>query len=584
MRDWSLEEIVGLFGKKSLEKSVERTQRTYIKLALGIPLGIVLMILLCWGGWRAYASWEEGHQLRRARAFIEGGGFKPATLCARRALQLNAKSTSAMRVMADIGERLHDSAALDWRRKIVELEPHSTGDILALANCAVQFGNADAAESALEGVEANQRDTAPYHAAVARLAVARKNFAQAGREWSEAMRLEPDNESYQMQFALSRLELADEALRREGSQVLEKLRGSSASRSAATRSLIFDGVAHRRNTLELRGLANDLQNYPDSTFSDRLIYLDILRFLNDPEYAAYLTKIEKDASEKPSDLAALISWMAGKDMSIVAIDFAKSLPQKLLENWPVPRAMAEAYAKTSDWGALENLTAKTNWEQIDFLRRAYFTRALRGLGKSVAAEHEWTGAVKDASAQPQSLLLLMRNASSWGWETEAVDLLWQLAKHPETQGEALQTLYSLHAKNNNTQGLYRVLVRLAEVNPDDLKVLNNLAQISLLLNADRERARKLAADLYRKKPLEPAFASTYAFSLYTKGDIGGAIKVMSTLSDDQLKEPAVAAYYGVFLAAAGQTPRARDYLEIGKRANLLPEEKALMNRAEAALK
>lgn len=569
-----------------MEKSVERTQRTYIKLALGIPLGILLLVLLCWGGWRAYASWEEAHQLRRAAAFLSGDatGIKPAMLSARRALQLNPKSTGAMRIMADISERVRDPSALDWRRKIVEVEPHSTADLLALANCAVQFGNTSIAEHALNSVDAAGMDTAAYHAASARLAIARKERDLAAKEWSEAVRLEPANELYQMQHGLSFLDQKDEKLRQEGYQILEKLRESEANRAAATRALIFDGVTHKRDPKELLGLANELRNYPDSVFADRIIYLEILRFLNDPQYPAYLTTLEKEAAEKPADLAGLISWMTGKDMSLVAISYAKSLSQEQLEAWPVPRALAEAYVKIRDWKALEALTAKANWQQLDFLRRAYLTRALRGLDNGAAAEREWAGAVKDGSAQTETLLLLMRTVSGWGWETEAIELLWQLAKLPESQMEALQTLYSIYAKNNDTKSLYRVLVRLAEADPGDLKVQNNLAQISLLLNADRERARKLAAELYEKQPSEPAFVSTYAFSLYSNGETGAAVKVMGKLKEDQLKEPSFAAYYGIFLAAAGKTSEARGFLELGQQAKLLPEEKALFQRAEAAAK
>ena len=150
--------------------------------------------------------------------------------------------------------------------------------------------------------------------------------------------------------------------------------------------------------------------------------------------------------------------------------------------------------------------------------------------------------------------------------------------------EALQTLYTLYSKKNQTQGLYRVMVRMVEVDPDDLKVQNNLAQISLLLNADRERARKLAADLYQKEPTEPTYVSTYAFSLYANGETNAALKVMGKLSEDQLKQPALAAYYGIFLAAAGKTSEAREYLALGQQAQLLPEEKALVERAETAAK
>ena len=192
--------------------------------------------------------------------------------------------------------------------------------------------------------------------------------------------------------------------------------------------------------------------------------------------------------------------------------------------------------------------------------------------------------MKSASAQSQSLLLLTRIVFEWGWNNESVDLLWQLAKDPEVQFKALHTLYLRYTQAGDTQGLHRVLSRLAEIDPGDLKVQNNLAQVSLLLNADLERACRRAANLYRKEPSNAAYASTYAFSLYANGDAKGALKVMSALRKDQLNEPPLAAYYGIFLAASGEKSKARDYLELGRQMQLLPEERTLLDRAQAALK
>jgi tetratricopeptide (TPR) repeat protein len=567
-----------------LEKSVERTQWTFIKLSLGIPCGLILIIFLLWGGCQAYERWEEGHQVRRAAAFLSGGDGKSAALSARRALQLNPNSAPAMRIMAQIAEGARDRAALGWRRKVMELEPRSTQDALALASCALQFGDTNTAEKSLFRLDDSGKHDAAFHAAAARLAKARRNPEEAKNEWDEALRLAPNDESYQMQFALSCLEQPTAAQRQEGLRILERLRSSPGHRSTATRSLFLDGVAHHHDLQELRVLAKDLQSYPEAFFTDRLLYLDILRRLHDPEYTTYLTNIEKDASSKPSDLAALLSWMNANEISIIGIDFAKSLPEKMLNTWPVPWAMAETYAKINDWSALERLTTNSNWHQFDFLRRAYLTRALRAENKAVAAEREWAEAAKIASPQPQSLLLLARVISEWGWKNESVDLLWQLAKYPEVQIDALHGLYLYYAKADDTLGLYRVLARLAEIDPGDLKVQNNLAQISLLLNVDLERARKRASDLFRKQPSNSAYVSTYAFSLYAKGDVNSAVSVMSTLREDQLQEPPLAAYYGFMLAVAGEKSKARKYVEIGKTAHLLPEEKLLLDRAEAALR
>ena len=149
-------------------------------------------------------------------------------------------------------------------------------------------------------------------------------------------------------------------------------------------------------------------------------------------------------------------------------------------------------------------------------------------------------AQKEASVRPQSLLVLARTVAAWGWEAETVDLLWILAKSDETKLEALQTLYQHYAKLGDTTGLYRTLLRLVEALPNDLSLQNNLAQVSLLLGADVERARKLAAEIKAKEPSNGAYVSTYAFSLYAKGDVKGAAQAMDQLSPDQLRDPSVA--------------------------------------------
>ena len=573
--------VTSTFG--ALDEPIERAQRTFIKLSLGILCGILLLILLSWGGCRAYRGWEERQQVRQAAALFNAGKFNDAALSARRALQLNPNSTGAMRIMAQLAEKARERVALDWRRKVVELEPHSTEDALALSNSALQFGDIRTAEKSLLRIAETARQTADFHAAAARLAKARKNPAEAKAEFGEAFRLAPNNESYQLEYALACLEQPSAAERDEGLRLLEKLRGSPTQRSAATRSLLLDGVAHHHDPIELRDLAKELQSYPEALFSDRLLYLDFLRQLRDSQYASYLTKIEKDAASKPADLGALLSWMNVNQMSLVAIEFAKSLPPEVLKKWPVPWAVAEAHAKVSDWPALEKATANANWGQYDFLRRAYLTRAWRGENNAAAATREWTAATKSAGAQSQSLLSLTRVIYDWGWKNEGIDLLWQLTKYPEVQFEALHALYLHYAKTRDTQGLYRVLSRLNEIDPGDLKVQNNLAQISLLLHVDLERAGKRATDLYRKDPSNPAYVSTYAFALYEKGDVNGALTAMSKLRDDQLRDPSVAAYYAIFLAANGDKDKAREYLEQGKQASLLPEEKALVEHSEARL-
>lgn len=545
--------------------------------------GIILLTVLGWSGHRFYRTWQEEHLVRRAAAFMSGGDLKTASLNARRALQLNPKNLGATRVIAQIAEKTGDRTALDWRRKVLELNPASVEDALALVRCGLWFNDLGTAEQTLNALGESAKQKPEFHAASGRLAEMKKDAAAAEGHWARAVELAPDDTAYRFQLALVQLGSNAPTKREKGLAVLEGLRSDPKERSAATRTLIVDGAAHRGDPERLRSLASDLQGYPDAPFSDRIIYLEILRQLHDPAYDEYLSRLKGDAPAEPSDLASLLSWMIRNQMSAEAIAFANSLPAETQTKWPVPLAIAEAYAQVKNWIQLERLTKNGSWPANDFLRRAYLARAFRGEERSLASEQELAAAQQEAASNPQALATLGQTIAGWGWQNEAVELLWALTKSPETRLSALRSLYEHYAKIPDTSGLYRTLTRFAEISPNDATIQNNLAQISLLLGADVEHARKLAADLIARDPSNAVYNSTYAFALLSKGDTKGALKIMDGLTADQLRDPSVATYYGLVLSAAGQKEKAREFLHRSSEANLLPEEKALVAKAESTL-
>ncbi len=510
--------------------------------------------------------------------------MKAAALTARRALQMNPANADAARLIAQIADRAGDRAAVDWWRKVVELRPHDTEDALGLIRSALRVNDLVTAEKTLTSLDETAKQTAGYYAASGRVAEVKKNLVEAESHWTKASEIAPDNTAYQFQLALIRLGSKDPAKRESAQQTLERLRTDPKQRTSATRTLILDGVAHHAEVKRMQLLASELQSYPEATLTDRLLYLEILRQLHDPGFDEYLKKLEQAAASNPADLASLLSWMSGNETAPAGIEFSKNLPAESLGKWPVPPAVAALYASLKDWSGLEHMTRTTDWQPYDFLRRAFLSRALREQEKKFPFEQEWMAAQKEASAQPQSLLMLARTTAAWSWENETVDLLWILSKSDETRLEALQTLYQHYVKQGDSAGLYRTLIRLVEAVPNDLILQNNLAQVSLLLGVDLERARKVAADLTSKEPSNGSFISTYAFSLYVKGDVKGALQAMDKLTPDQLRDPSLAVYYGVVLAAVGQKEKARNCLQRASEANLLPEEKALVARAEITLK
>ena len=107
--------------------------------------------------------------------------------------------------------------------------------------------------------------------------------------------------------------------------------------------------------------------------------------------------------------------------------------------------------------------------------------------------------------------------------------------------------------------------------------------MSLLLSLNTDRGQTLARDVYEKDPKNPTYVSTYAFALYLKGEAPKARKLFAALTDAQLHEPAIALYYGIILAAVGDGDRAAEFLDLGQKASLLPEEKALLEKARRSL-
>ena len=69
----------------------------------------------------------------------------------------------------------------------------------------------------------------------------------------------------------------------------------------------------------------------------------------------------------------------------------------------------------------------------------------------------------------------------------------------------------------------------------------------------------------------------------SSGETKKASKVLETLTSEQLREPEIAAYYGIILAAAGDQAHALEFLDLAEAANLLPQEKLLIEKARRSL-
>src|SRR5438874_13282956 len=125
---------------QSLEKSFHKTERTYIRLSLGALAAVVLFVALCWGGHRFYVRWQERKLMHQAHVAFDKNDLRWASLAAQRAYSVDPSSVDACRTLADIAEKQKKAEAIEWRRRVVSIDPGSLGDRLELAETALRFG------------------------------------------------------------------------------------------------------------------------------------------------------------------------------------------------------------------------------------------------------------------------------------------------------------------------------------------------------------------------------------------------------------------------------------------------------------
>lgn len=572
----------GIEAFPTLRYRYDKIERSIIRVIIWIVAVILLVSIGGVFGFRQFRNWQQRRLIAEANALVNEGDFKRASLDARRLFQINPNSAEACRILARVGEKAGLRSALDWRRRVMELGVATPNDLVLLARAAVRFDDRQTADVAISRLPESAKETAEYHALQADIALAQRDGIEMEKQLSEASRIEPSNKDYIMRLASLRLGANDPAVRTRGKETLLEAQKDPALRRDAIRFLAEDAL-RQSDTLVAVELARELDSFPGKTFADRLVLLTALQAAKDRGFAAFLKEMQTSSTEEAERAAALITWMNLHGMSSDAITWSAKLAPAIIGGKLVQIALSDAFVTQRDWSGLQRLVNSGNWGAVDFLRTALSARALREMGNESDSASQWNEALKKVTANSRHILTLADTVEKWGWRPEAIDLLWLAAKVPLKGDEALRTLYRYFAKNEDAENLYRVLLHRLELHPDDRNVQNNFAQLSLLLNLNAARGQKIAREVYEKEPKNPAYASTYAFALHAQGETNKALKVLEGLSDQQLHQPEIAAYYGIFLAAAGDQPRAGEFLDLGEKATLLPQEKALMEKARRSL-
>jgi len=551
-----------------------------------IILCCIAVLLAGYAGYRSYTIWKCSHLMGLARQFAAKNDERNAALCVQQVLRSDPRNVDATRLMAEFAQASRSPGALLWWSRVVELNPHSLDDRLALAQTAMLLHDYAVATNALAGVAAADQNTVAYHNVAGAIAGAANLPAQAEAHFVEAARLAPDNESVQLNLAIVRLHGSNNLDQAEARIMLERISANPTNaflRCQALRELAVDALRHGQ-TSEALALSQQLIQQTNSAFVDRLLRLEVLRETGNAEFRPALAAFQREAANEPAKISELATWETANISPQDTVAWLGALSPNMQTNQTVEILAAENRTMLKDWRGLQASIQTQDWAELDFVRHAFLSRALRGQGMTDSSRAEWEVALRDANNQPASLAMLTRLAAQWNWQSETEDLLWSIVNRYPNEQWAVQSLTRALYVGGRTRSLMQLFTLESQRDPSNTDMKNDLAMTAMLLDAQELRPYDLARQVYQQAPTNASYASTYAFSLYKQGKNAEALKLMKSLSPQQLEDPARAGYYGLILKATGDQARARAYLDWTARAPLLlPEEKKLFDQAKTGL-
>lgn len=561
-----------------MTSKVQKTLLLFVILGLGLLGGV-------YASYRGYMSDRQARLVNAAREYLAQPDPHKALHCLQLALRHNNGDVEACRLMAQLAEIERSPAALLWRSRVVELNPGSTDDRLALAQTAMMARDYATATNALEGVDDTGKNTAAYHNVAGTVAGAACQSALAEAHFLEAARLDPPNAFLQLNLAVIRLRGTNAPSLAEARSSLQQIAANptnSTLRCQALRELTLDSL--RATNLEAAlASSQQLLQETNSVFRDRLLRLDVLREARRSQYKTALATVQQEASTEPGRIAELARWQMANTTLAETLAWLHTLPAGTQTNLAVAMITAEVYTALGDWPGLQAAVEKQPWGELEFIQHAFTARALRGQEFPGAAKGEWQQALDAASSQPASLGMLLRLAAAWKWESEEEEVLWSIVNRYPAERWAFTALSQALFTSGRTRPLMMLYRQELKRSPANLGIRNNLAMTAFLLGADELNPHDLAREVYENAPANAAFVSTYAFSLHLRDKNADALKVFRTLKETQLENPSIAGYYGLVLQATGETTKAQDYLNSAFKGPMLPEERKLFERAKTGI-
>lgn len=525
-----------------------------------------------------YLRWSASNQVQRAEKLLVEKDYKRAVMTARAVLDVEPTHIGATRILAKALEAIGAPEAAQWRSQLDTLDPGNQENILAWAAALMKTGDLPATERVLGMLRPESREDASYHALAARLANSKQDKAAAEKHLAEAVRLDPGQDEYRLFLATLRIQSSDSALRAEAMGMLTAL-GEKTPKNVGAIRVLLNHALGMEDWKTAEALSKSLATDPSATFGDKLLRLSTIRKMNTQEAPGFMIELRNEALSKPGELYTLLMWMNENQLSMLVSEWVRTMPQDIVGAPPVCVAVADGYARSSEWQRLRAFLDDHSWSDLDYLRLAFLSRAHEKLGEAETSANEWKDSLAAVRGKPDfrdRLERLARVAISWGWDQRAEEILWALSPMPGCPRWVLDALWRVAAKRANTGQLQKLAALRAKADPKSVLFRTEYAFFSLLMRSEDGNSHREAERLFRENPGDAGIARTHALSLYQQGKIAEALGVTSGLHPEERKAPHTALYHAIFLIASGENAKAAEFLAEAERRTMFPEEITLL--------
>src|SRR5579862_131157 len=146
----------------------------------------VVLLLLGYTSYRGYQVWKQSHGISMAKGYLAKADTRNASLALQQVLRTNPRNLEATRMMANLVDA-DPATAMRWREHVLELDPGSAEDRLALAQAAIVNKDYALATNTLAGASEATKKSSAYHNIAGMTAILGGQTVEAEAHFSESI-------------------------------------------------------------------------------------------------------------------------------------------------------------------------------------------------------------------------------------------------------------------------------------------------------------------------------------------------------------------------------------------------------------